>query len=379
MVRMVTICQCQTYETNQVQAAVDRSIRLLGGLDSYVSKGQTILLKVNLISPKDPDQAATTSPVLVECLARRLVEFGCRVIIGDSPGGLFNTAYLKRVYSVCGMDKAAKASGAQLSLDTGETVLSYPQGQILKSMTVTSMSRSCDRIISVGKLKTHSMMTYTGAVKNLFGTIPGAAKAEYHLRMPKSEDFAQALLDIYQAQAPVLNFLDAVDGMEGNGPTNGRPRHIGCLLASDSGHQLDKAAASLIGLGVENVPTLKAARGRGYLAEPIELTGDDPSAFVVKDFKMPDSVHMDLTKGGWAPSFLMKHLRPRVRFDPERCVRCGSCVSHCPAKALKLAEGRKVPVCDYSSCIRCYCCQELCPKGAVSIHEPGIVGLVKKL
>ena len=214
---MVTIRHCNNYQLEEIHRAVTETIEDLGGWEPYVKPGETVLLKVNLVMSKGPDAAATTHPAFVAELARQLKDYGCRVIIGDSPGGTFNTAMLRRNYRVTGMVQAAEESGAELSYNTGTREVACPACKMLKNLTLTAMSGEADKVISVCKLKTHSMMTYTGAMKNLFGTVPGTMKAEYHVRMPKMEDFANALIDICESVKPVLSFMDAIIGMEGNG------------------------------------------------------------------------------------------------------------------------------------------------------------------
>ena len=377
---MVTIRKCKNYQPEEVRTAVAAAIADLGGWEPYISPGETVLLKVNLVMSKGPDAAATTHPAFVAELARQLKDYGCRVIIGDSPGGAFNAALLRRNYRVIGMQKAAEESGAELSYNTGTREVACPAGKMLKSLTLTAMSGEADKVISVCKLKTHSMMTYTGAMKNMFGTVPGTVKAEYHVRMPKMADFADALVDICQAAAPVLSFMDAIIGMEGNGPTGGTPRKIGAVLASANPYELDLVAADLVGLGERQVPTIKAAADRGLApraAAQVKVMGDGPEEFRVSDFRLPDHIHSDLSQGGFLPKFGMKWLRPKVQFDPKRCVGCGDCAANCPAKVITMKDRR--PTVDYKECIRCFCCQELCPQNAVRVKESWIFKIANKI
>lgn len=377
MVRMVTIHQCDSYQQEELSQAIRAMVQDMGGFAPYVQPGETVLLKVNLVMSKGPELAATTHPSFVAELARQLKEYGCRVIIGDSPGGPFNSVALKRNYKITGMAQAAEESGAELSFNTNAAEVSLPGGKMLKNLTVTAMSQEADKVISVCKLKTHSMMTYTGAVKNMFGTIPGTVKAEYHVRMPKMEDFADALVDICEASRPVLSFMDAVIAMEGNGPTSGQPRKIGVLLASSNPYELDVTAAKMIGLNPDQIPTLKAAAERGLAPRAPEEVGDDWQRFKAEDFKLPDHIHADLSQGGFLPKFGMKLLRPKVKFDPKRCVGCGDCAANCPAKVITMKD--RHPVVDYHQCIRCFCCQELCPRSAVSVKESWIFKLVNRI
>ena len=380
---MISIHRCENYTESELQEALDRSLADLGGWDPYVQPGETVLLKVNLVAARDPSLAATTHPAFVKVLARSLKDWGCRVVIGDSPGGVFNAARLKKVYRITGMEQAAEESGAELSYNTEVVQVDNPGGKLLKNLTMTAMVKEADKVISVCKLKTHGMMTYTGAVKNLFGSIPGTVKAEYHMRMPKWSDFADALLDIWAAAGPVLSFMDAVIGMEGNGPTGGSPRKIGALLASPDAPGLDLAACHLIGLEKAQVPLLEMAAARGLTPDTwqeLELAGDPIEDFVVPDFKMPDHIKNDALES-WIPKGLRtgtaKLLRPKVHFDKNRCVGCGECAANCPARVITMKD--RHPTVNYRNCIRCYCCQELCPQNAVSVRQPLAFRIANKL
>lgn len=402
----VCLTPCEDYSLPRLREVLRASVEAMGGWSPYIQPGEKVLLKVNLVSNIDPDHAATTHPNFVQVLAELLLEYGAKVIIGDSPGGLFNEEILKRNYKGTGMAMAAENSGAQLSYNTGSVEITNPQAKLLKNMTQTAMVSDADKVISVSKLKTHGMMTFTGAVKNQFGTVPGTRKAEYHFRMPKVEDFADALIDICLAAHPVLSFMDGIMAMEGNGPTGGTPVQMGVVLASPDPFQLDLVASGLIGLSRDDVPTLKQGYLRGLCPEKTEDVkvvnaleyplpeGMDQAAYLEsltkRDFKMPDHINPKLMrKLGFLGDFLSDHLRPKVRIHSDLCVGCRTCFNHCPAKAMTMVErpekeqkaGKKtlIPKVDHHVCIRCFCCQELCPKVAITIHESVIMNLANKL
>ena len=91
----VVLSDCHEYDYNLIRERLIYSLEQLGGFDSYLKKGETVLLKVNLLMKKKPEEAVTTHPVFVKALADILVEYGVKVIIGDSPGGPFNERMLK--------------------------------------------------------------------------------------------------------------------------------------------------------------------------------------------------------------------------------------------------------------------------------------------
>ncbi len=362
----VTVTPCGSYEAAEVRAALIRALEPLGGL-SFVQPGMRIGLKANLVAPKSYHSGAVTHPVLLAELTRLIRERGGEIVIGDSPGGPFTAAYLRSVYLPAGLSLAEKA-GAKLNLDTHLCTADFPAGAVLKQITYTGWLADCDAVITCAKLKTHAMLGMTGAVKNQFGIVPGLMKPEYHALYPKMQDFCNMLLDLNEFIKPRLALIDGVTGMEGNGPTAGTARQVGCLIASDSVYHADVAMAHIMGLTPGDMPLIHTAHQRGLGPETLdELTlCGDIAPFVKQDYRnldiggvsfggREDSVLSQLVRG-----FLMR--RPKVH--PAACVGCGLCAKNCPAHAIHMDRAPKF---DYTKCIRCFCCQEMCPREAISV------------
>ena len=381
----VVMTPCENYEDTTIKAALEAILAPIGGLD-WVTAGMTVGIKANLVSAMKPEECATTHPSLLCALTGMLRERGARVIIGDSPGGVYTAAFVNHVYSAAGL-AACETAGAELNRDLGTAETLFPEARVLKSFTYTSWLDSCDAIINVCKLKSHGMMGMSAAAKNLFGVIPGTMKPEYHFRFPNMADFAHMLIDIndYFADKVKLCLVDAVDGMEGNGPTKGTPRHIGLLLASASPHVADAVCCQLIGLTEDAVPTLPAARERGLLPEEVTLltvgahdgrqSADD---FAVKDFEHVAVRHGHLfaSKGKLVSRALGTLLTSRPQLKESECVGCRKCENICPAKAITMKN--KKAVIDRDACIRCFCCQEFCPTGAMKVHRTWIARMLVK-
>jgi len=216
-------------------------------------------------------------------------------------------------------------------------------------------------------------MVYTGAVKNMFGAVAGTQKADFHLRMPDYDRFADSLIDIFLSVKPSINLMDAIEGMEGYGPSTGNPRHLGVLLASADGFALDATAAEMIGLPIERIPVLKQAKSRGFLGEDIQTLGEPMEDVMVEDFNIP--VLNEAERFGRFESGLSRlvkgWLRPRPVVLKDACVQCGNCVRNCPPKVISMGKG-EIPVIDYNNCIRCFCCHELCSHKAVIIKRSAL-------
>ena len=379
---IVSMRYCEDYEYERLRSVLHESVQSLGGWEPYIKPGQKVLLKPNLLAKRKPEEAATTHPMFVQALAALLIEYGVSVVIGDSPGGPFTVGIMNGIYKATGMEAAAAATGAVLNRNVGGYETVNPGGVIMKHLTLAAMLKDVDAVICVAKLKTHGMMTYTGAVKNMFGVVPGIAKAEYHLNMPDYDVFSDVLIDICVASNPVLSFIDGIVGMEGNGPMAGTPVKTHAVLASPSPYHLDMAACRLIGLAPADVPMLRRIAHRGMAKDDmsdIEFAGDPYEAFGCRPYKAPATrgvmniVNFKIPK--FVKNFLARHVQTRPVFDLNVCNGCAVCREACPAKIIEIKNGKAKL--DLKDCIRCYCCQELCPKKAIAIHRPKLSRIMR--
>ena len=378
---VVALVPCDDYDEPKVEAALRAALDRIDGL-AFLRPGMRVAVKVNLVTAMKPETAATVHPSVVCALVRILRERGAEVVIGDGPGGIYSAAYLRVVYDVCGMRKA-ESCGAKLNDDFSIEEIDYPEAVMAKHFPYTAYLGKADAVIDLCKLKTHGMMGMTCAVKNFFGSIPGALKPEFHYKYPRAEDFANVLVDLYEYTKPRLCICDAIVGMEGNGPTQGTPREIGCLIASRNGHMLDAVAAGLIGLEPREIPTLKAAMDRGLLPEEpsaISVCGD-PARFQVPDFKTvpaQSSVFFHVLGEGLpgkvADFVASRMLTPFPKLEAESCIGCGKCAKLCPARAISMKKGK--PSIDRRICILGFCCQEFCPKGAMKVGHTWVMRLL---
>lgn len=379
----VSIVRCDEYEAASAKAALAEAIDKVGGLD-WVVPEMKIVIKANLVSFMSPEKAATTHPTLLCALVNMLRERGAEVIVGDSPGGLYTSVYVNRVYKATGM-KEVETAGARLNQNYEIKHVENPDGMVLKEFQYTAFLDEADAIIDFCKLKTHGMMGMSAAAKNMFGCIPGVSKPEYHFRFPKHEDFARMIVDLNDYFKPRLCICDAVVGMEGNGPTMGTPRKIGAVLASVCPHKMDMVCAELIGLSREDIPTIAAAYERNRIPDKVEELSifGDPKAFYVADFQnIPNRSSIEFSKdstkffGKLSALFIGKALRSVPALKKNECVGCGVCRDICPAKAIEIKKGKAII--DRSACIRCFCCQEFCPRGAMKVKRPLLAKLLNK-
>ncbi len=378
----VSIAACETYEPETCRRALETVLSPLGGLD-WVKPGMRVGIKANLVAAAKPDRAVTTHPALLAALSAMLKERGASVVIGDSPGNLYNAAVLNHIYAVSGLDEAEQA-GAELNRDFSERSAFFDDAVQAKSFRYTGWLDSCDAIINFCKLKSHGMMTLSAAAKNLFGTVPGTQKPEYHFRFPDPNDFADMIVDLDEYFKPVLHICDAVVAMEGNGPTQGSPKHLGCVLASKNPHGLDVLAATLIGLDPAEVPTIAAARRRGLAPERVEELDviGEWKPFARDDFELIHNRNSLLFVGGnsvfskAARGAMNAVLETRPKVNGKLCVGCERCKNVCPAHTIVMKDAKAVI--ERGGCIKCFCCQEFCPVGAMRVHRTWLARLLTK-
>ena len=381
----VSLVRCTDYKIDHMRRALPRLLEPLGGL-SWVTPGMKIVIKANLVSGKPPEDAVATHPALLCVLTEMLKAKGAAsVVIGDSPGGVYNAAYLNRIYQKCGIT-AAEQYGAVLNQNFGITEVHFPEAAVAHEFKYTAYLDDADAVINCCKLKTHGMMGMTCAVKNMYGMVPGSVKSEYHYRYSDPMDFARMIIDLNRAKPARLHIVDAVVGMEGNGPTAGTPREIGCLLAGYDPYRLDMICAGIIGLPPACIPTVAAAQELGLCPdEPGDITTNEPwQSFIVPDFENIRNAEALAQQDGnvalWGKmkDRLMKvFMRSRPAVQKDECIGCAECGRICPAKVITMVNGK--PRIDRKKCIRCFCCQEFCPVGAMKVHRTPIAKLLEKL
>ncbi len=392
MKNKVSLEKCLNYDYLELIEVLKKSFDNIGGIDKFLNKGDRVLLKINLLMKSNPELAVTVHPLFVKAISSILLDNEINVIIGDSPGGPFNKMLLKSIYKTTGMNQIVLElneyidnNNIKASIKLNDNFKSFEKknknGKILNKLTLVDMLNDVDKIISISKLKTHGMMVFTGAVKNLFGTVPGVLKAEYHYKMSELKDFANMLIDICEIVNPVISFMDAIIGMEGEGPSSGDPREIGAVIASESPFHLDMIATDLISLNHQRVPTISESIKRKICEEnynDIELIGEKVEKFKINNFIIPESYGLNFA--GKGPEFLQNILKklatPKPIFKEKGCIGCKICYDACPPKTIYMENNKAIVNLD--NCIRCFCCQELCPEKTIDIHRPLLMKLLAR-
>ncbi len=372
MKQTVAISSALSYGKEVLDAALKEALSLAGDFDV---KGKKVLLKPNILRDAAVERAVTTHPKFVGAVIRICFEYGASaVFVGDSPG-VHRSGFDGRT---CGIRDITEREGAEwIDFKGTKTTRNSPSALREKSFHFTDIIDESDVLISLPKLKTHELMYYTGAMKNLYGLIPGYAKAAIHVKYPGRDDFGRMIVDLVGAARPQYALMDGIIAMEGPGPGNGYPRSVGVVGASASTFAMDIVFSQLIGYNPTDIPSNRYAFGilDGIESvKDVEVRGLDLSQVQAENFqkiekKPARAVPRFLNRFGFFHK-LETRLRPKPRFDHEHCILCGECVAMCASKALEIrgtGEARRVTI-DYRRCIRCYCCHEICPVNAIQLH-----------
>jgi len=336
-----------------------------------------ILIKPNLLGAYHPDKAVTTNPIVLEALIQILQEKGKNVTLGDSPGGAVS---VKKVWQDTGIEALTQKYNIPL--------VHFSEGGVVTHKTenhefsTTRYYWDADAVFDVAKYKTHSLMYYTGAVKNLYGLIPGLKKSDYHAKNSDHVQFSTVVSELYNLVKGKLCFsiVDGIWGMEGEGPSAGDPRNFGLMFASESASALDAIASRMLGFKLEQLVYLKEALAYDKISTADIEMADEWKTFYFDKVKIK-RVSALIKVLAYSPEFLKIWFQKLFQYYPdfnEKCKKCNICVKSCPVEAMTLTSEMAHPEIDYDKCIKCMCCHEMCPYHAVYIRKSRLAKYVLK-
>jgi uncharacterized protein (DUF362 family)/Pyruvate/2-oxoacid:ferredoxin oxidoreductase delta subunit len=344
-----------TYEN--VRDAVDRAFEIF----PLELRGKKVLIKPNVLRSSRADEGIVTNPAVLRAVVEKVEMMKpVSIIVGDNPG-LFNYGANEESFRSAGLIEAAKGYYQNIGNDSRKVDFNPA---FLSSVSVSRAVLDADVVISLPKFKTHGLTVMTGAIKNSYGILPGAQKAWLHKESGGPVRFQEILVDVFRLRVPDLFIMDAVVGMEGNGPASPDLRDIGLILASDNAVAMDAVVATMMGFEPVRLRTLQKARELGlgdYDLSTINVIGELKT---LPDFKLPPFSGEVLLHNEAIQTLIRNRVIMRPQADPDLCTGCGTCIDQCTVSALSMADNN-LPRVDADNCISCFCCQELCPEKAI--------------
>ncbi len=345
------------YET--VRCAVDRAFELF----PIECCGRNVLIKPNVLRASEARENIVTSPAVLRAVVEKVESMNpAQIVVGDNPG-LFSYGANEESFQKTGLMEAAKGYYRNIGIDSNKMAFNP---DFMSTVSVSAIVLEADIVISLPKFKTHGLTVLTGAIKNSYGILPGAQKAMLHKAAGSPERFHEVVVDVFRLRVPDLFLVDAIVGMEGNGPASPMLRDIGLILASDNAVAVDAVIATMMGCEPERLKFLRKAKEAGlgdYDLSKIEIIGE---LMKLPDFKFPPLGGEVMMQNGPIQEMIHNRSILRPKADPTLCTACGTCIDHCAVSALSM-QGN-MPMVDADTCITCFCCQEMCPEKAIVLQ-----------
>lgn len=325
-------------------------------------KDRKVLIKPNVLRSSEASEGIVTNPALLRSVVDKVETLRpATLTVGDNPG-IMSYGANEESFQRTGLMEAAKGYYRNIGNESVEIKFNP---EFRSSVSVSRAVMEADVIISLPKFKTHGLTVITGAIKNSYGIMPGAQKAALHKAAGNPQRFNDVIVDVFKIRPPDLFIVDAVVGMEGNGPASPELRNIGLILASDNAVALDAIIATMMGCDPSRLGFLRKAKQIGlgdYDLDNIEIIG---TLNPVPDFKLPPLGGEALFSNTAIQEAMSRKITLRPKVDPDLCSGCGTCVDQCPVSALSLVES--LPEVIPEKCITCFCCQEMCPEHAITL------------
>jgi uncharacterized protein (DUF362 family)/NAD-dependent dihydropyrimidine dehydrogenase PreA subunit len=321
------------------------------------------LIKPNLLRASEAKEGIVTHPAVLRAVVEKVETMDpASIVVGDNPG-LFGYGENEESFKITGLMEAAKGYYQNIGNDSQKVDFNT---DFMPTVSLSRIVLDADIIISLPKFKTHGLTVITGAIKNSYGFLPGAQKANLHKAAGSPERFHEVIVNVFRLRVPDLFILDAVVGMEGNGPASPDLRNIGLILASSNAVALDSVMAMMMGCDPGRLHFLRKAKEAGlgdYDRITIEVIGELKR---LPDFKLPPLGGQAIFRNETMQAMIHNRTLLRPQADPELCTGCGICVEQCPVSALTMNDD--LPQVDADTCITCFCCQEICPEKAMTLR-----------
>jgi uncharacterized protein (DUF362 family) len=272
----VAILKAADYSTDLV-SIIDQGLTLAPPPDVA---GKRVLLKPNLVDIPRDGRPAVTDPRVVVAAAEAFRRRGAaEVLVGDGPALQRDATEILEAAGLAPLLAGAKLTFIDLNLDDVVRVGNAGGATNLDPLYYAATAVNADVLVSLPKMKAHHWAGASLSLKNLFGTLSGQVygwpRNRFHLN-----NLHRAVFDFGVTRPPDYCIVDAIVGMEGDGPIHGTATPVGALVFGDNAAAVDATCARVMRLAPERIQYLAFARGViGPISEAnIEQRGESIAA-----------------------------------------------------------------------------------------------------
>jgi len=367
----VSLLKYNNYNGDDLLEAINQSCKNISFNPADLA-GAKIAVKPNLLTAAVPESGVTTHPEFFHAVIKFIKENKGIPVLVESPAFF----HIDKVLKKCGYEDIIIKEKIQIADTTRTSILKNETGKKYKYFHVAEDIVNSDFIFNLPKMKTHSLTYFTGAVKNLFGTIHGLEKSKWHVKTESESEFMSFLLDLYSSflyskKDRIVSIMDGIIGLEGEGPgKSGKPVSAKAVIAGLDAIALDSLAIRVAGLDFKKSELCIEGERRGLgvsSIDKIKIIGASINDFNNKF--VPPKTKSFLGKIPISTQFLKNLVVEKPVPDKDKCTLCYQCKTICPAGVIGKSADGKIPFYNYYKCIRCYCCMEICPEGAIDLKR----------
>ncbi|TWU23145.1 hypothetical protein Pla52o_26800 [Novipirellula galeiformis] len=286
----VFIARNQKYDGELVRTIHDGLIAC--EFDPQSVAGKRVLLKPNLVEPSRLAPHMTTHPAMIQAAAEVFRRWNAEVTVGEGPGHVRDTEQALLDSGVMDALADAKLSFADLNYQEIRAVENTGRASKLKQFYFPRAVIEADLVVSMPKMKTHHWMGMTGAMKNLYGVIPGC-KYGWPKNVLHFNGIPQTVFDINSSVGRTITIVDGIDCMEGDGPILGTRKPMGLILLGTNLAAVDATMARIMDILPERIPYLALAADKlGPIDEPQITQRGESWRPLVDPFLLLDRDHL---------------------------------------------------------------------------------------
>lgn len=236
----------------------EAGVKALGGMEAFIARGDTVLLKVNAAFASPPILGATTHPELLTAVAAACHAAGAvKVLVTDNPINNPDSCF-----EVSGLAGAARAAGATIIVPRPGlfSPLTLPGGKLLTDWPVLAGAfAGVTKVIALAPVKDHQRAGASMSLKNFYGLL-GGRRNIFH------QDINGVIAELGQIMRPTLCILDGTSAMMTNGPTGGSLSDLkatGVMILSADPVAADTVGITLLSRTPADLPYLRLAEAAG--------------------------------------------------------------------------------------------------------------------